>query len=411
MNKQYVYLFIKAKCAIFLFILGLLGIHLLAGYAYEMDEPIWFTPEANLDDIRKLLKDTNGADIDQRNSLGQTGLMYAINIGRFGSFGRYDASSDKSGLVETLIYYGADVNARSEQSPREEDHSFDNTPLHFAVIRVNPRNTVAMIDYLVDAGADINAQNNLEETPLMWSMQASRMETLTPIFKGMIADLADVNIQNNIGNTYLHLVIRQKDIGWIQYLMENFGSMFDLTLKNKEGWTPLEYAKNTLQPESERAIEAFKPLGIGDNVNERDMLGRTGLMLAIIRSDLPFTERQVKYKANVNIADTTRFQNMPLHFAVIKQYDMLPFVNLLLANEADPNGKNAYGNTPLHYLIKYNMKSSERNDVAKMLIKAGADPNKKNKRGKSAIQKAMNKNPGFANMLKKWFAQKKKIKR
>lgn len=406
MSKNHICLFLKAKCVILLFLMSLMCVQYLAGYAYIENEPIWFTPEANLDDIKELLRDTNGANIDQRNSLGQTGLMYAINIGRFGDFGRYDETSDTSGLVETLIYYGADVNARSEQSPREEDHSFDNTPLHFAALRVNPRNSVPMIDYLVDAGADINAQNNLGETPLMWSMQQSRMETLTPVFKAMIADLADVNIQNNIGNTYLHLVIREKDINWIQYLMKNFGSMFDLTLKNKEGWTPLAYAKNTLQPESERAIEEFEPLGIGDQINVRDMLGRTGLMLAIIRSDLPFAERQIQYRADVNAADTTRFANSPLHFAVINHQNMLPFVTLLLDNNADPNGQNAYGETPLHYLVKYNLRSPERNQVAKILINAGADPNKMNKRGKSAMQEAAKKDPNFAKSLQSWYVEK-----
>ncbi|MEX0849751.1 MAG: ankyrin repeat domain-containing protein [Candidatus Dependentiae bacterium] len=408
MNKSHMYLFFKAKFAILAICLSLLCVQLLTAGDYTQDEPIWFTPEANLETIKKLLADTNGADVDQRNSLGQTGLMYAINIGRFGDFGRYDQSSDRSGLVETLIYYGADVNARSKTSPRQEDHTFDNTPLHFAAIIVNPRNSVDMIDYLVDAGAYINAKNNLGETPLMWSLQANQLETLTPIFKTFIADLADVNIQNNIGNTYLHLVIREKDAGWIQYLMQNFGSMFDLTLKNKEGWTPLEYAKNTLQPESVRAIEAFRPLGQGDQVNVRDELGRTGLMLAIIRNDLPFAERQIQYRAQVDAADTTRFKNTPLHFAVNKQYNMFPFVKLLLDNNnVNPNIENAYGETPLHYLVKYNIHSPERNKVAQELINAGADPNKKNKRGKSAIQMAMEKNPSFANNLKRWFSQRK----
>ena len=373
------------------------------------DEPIWFAPEVNLDEIKTLLTKTKGADIDKRNSLGQTGLMYAINTGAFGDFGRsVYGTQTKPGLVETLISFGADVNAKSEQSPREEDHSFGNTPLHYACIIVNPRDSVAMIDFLIRKGADVNAQNNLLETPLMWSSQVSLEENLRQVFTEMITNLADVNMQNNIGNTYLNLVIINKDIGWIQYLMKNFGSMFDLNLKNREGWTALELAKNTMQPESVAAIESFKPLGIDDRINLRDSLGRTPLMLALIRNDMTFAKRQLSHGAALDAVDTTRYRNSPIHFAVIRRYEVLPFVSLLLDQKADPNFKNAYGETPLHYLVKYNIKSPERNAVAKLLIEKGANPNLPNREGKTAIDIASKIDVSFANRLAKWFSEKKK---
>lgn len=367
-------------------------------------EPLWFDPQINIDDLKKILTDTKGAGIDSRNSFGQTGLMYAINTGSFGNFGRFVGGTDtKPGLVETLINYGADVNAKSEQSPREEDHSFSNTPLHYANIIVNPRDAVPLIDYLIRAGADVNAQNNLKETPLMWASQASLPENLQSIFKEMISNLADVNMQNNIGNTYLHLLIRNKDILGVQYMMEHFGSMFDLNLKNREGWTPLEYAKNTLQPESIRAIEAFRPLGLADNIHVRDELGRSPLMLAILRNDVSFAERQIGLGAKLDDADTTRYKNNPIHFAVIRQYNILPFVTILLNKKADPNLKNAFGETPLHYLVKYNIRSHERNAIAKLLIENGANPNIPNKKGETAIDLARKVDAGFAGKLESLF--------
>lgn len=402
----------KYKNKIYAYITFLITPLLQSSQGLTRTEPIWFDPQANIELIKKILSETKGAGVDARNSFGQTGLMYAINTGSFGDFGRFVGGTDtKSGLVEELIKFGADVNAKSDQSPREEDHSFANTPLHYACIIVNPRNSVALIDYLVRAGGDINAQNNLKETPLMWSTQASLPENLQEIFKEMISNLADVNMQNNIGNTYLHLLIINKDILGVQYMMENFGSMFDLNLKNREGLTPLELAKNTLQPESVRAIQQFKPLGIDDKSNVRDKLGRTPLMLAILRNDLPFAKRQIEHNAKVDDADITKYKNQPIHFAVIRQYNVIPFVSLMLESKADSNAKNAFDDTPLHYLVKYNIRSPERNAIAKLLIENGANPNISNKKGETVIDLARKIDAGFAEKLEILFRNAGKIKK
>jgi ankyrin repeat protein len=337
--------------------------------------------------------------------------MYAINTGAFGDFGRFTKVTDnKAGLVETLIFYGADVNAKSEQSPREEDHSFGNTPLHYATIIVNPRDSIDMIEYLVRKGADVNARNNLLETPLMWSLQAAIDDNREKLFIEMITHLADVNLQTNIGNSYLHLVIYNKDINLIQKLMKKFGSMFDLHLKNREGLTPLEFAKHTMQPESVRAIESFKPLGHNDRVDVRDELGRTPLMLAIIRNDLVFAQRQFDLGAKTNVHDTTQYENYPLHFAVIRHYTVEPFVTLLLNNKADANVQNAYGDTPLHYLVTYNIKSPERNAIAKLLIDKGANPTIANNKGDTAVDIARRLDTAFANKLEHLFSERNKQK-
>jgi len=392
MKKEHIYLFIKTKLAIFSLFIGLMCIHVLKAQ-------IWLEPQANLDEIKEKLEESGGANIDARNSLGQTGLMQAINYGRFGEFGRYDAQTS---LVGLLVKYGADVNARSEKPPREEDHSYNNTPLHYVSIQPNFRQTVPLIDYLVDEGAEVNAKNSLGETPLMWTANLALLEDKRDVTKTFIADLVDVNLRNNRGDTYLHILIRNKDYTWVQELIDTFGSMFDLSIKNNEGWTPLDYAVNTLQPESQRAIESLKLVGDDDKVKDRDEFGRTGLMLAIIRNDEPFALRQIKYKADLNAKGATRFKNAPLHFAVIRNSNIAPFVNMLLANKANPNLKNAYGDTPLHYLVKFNITSPERDAVAQMLINAGANPSEANSRGQTVIALAKKVDPSFAQKLEQW---------
>lgn len=361
-------------------------------------EPIWFGPQVTLDSIKREL-DKNPSRVDARNSIGQTGLMYAINMSNFGTFGNANASK---GLVEMLVQHGADVNARSLQSPREEDHSFNNTPLHYVAIQPNYRETISLLNYLIDAGANVNLKNSLGETPLMWTANLQLLEDKPGITKEFIADLADVNLQNNIGDTYLHVLIKNRDYMWIQKFLDMFGSMIDTSIKNVEGWTVLDTAKKTLQPESARALEALKVIGLKDDVKTIDVLGRTGLGLAIIRNDLPFAKRQIEKGSDVNAKDKTRFANAPLHFAVIRHAHIEPFVNLLINNKADVNLKNSYGDTPLHYLVKFNLSSPELDKIARILISAGADPLIKNNVGKAPIDIAKMKNPKFGIDLTKW---------
>lgn len=401
MKKQLIYA-IKAKFALFGLCFVLIGLQIVAGdigTSSGLNQPIWFQANSSIADIQKALAKP-GVKVDARNDLGQTGLMFAITMERFGTFGSSGATDN---LVEVLIANGADVNARSSKSPREEDFSFNNTPLHYVSILSNNRSLVGMTDYLIDKGADINAQNSLGETPFMWTANIALLEDKRFVVRAFITDFTDVNMQNNIGDTYLHIMINNKDYMWVQELLNTYGSMFDLTLKNDQGWTPLDYAVNTLQPESERAIRGLRLIGTDEQVNERDALGRTGLMLAIMRNDLPFAQRQIQFESAVNTQDGTRFSNAPLHFAVMRHHNGTPFVDLLLESKANPNIRSGYGDTPLHYLVRYNT-SSERDAIAQKLIGAGADPHQKNSRGQSAIDMAQKKDPSFAQKLTQWYA-------
>lgn len=371
-------------------------------------QPIWFEPQVSLHEVKDFLHTPEGLKhINDRNMLGQTGLMYAVNESEFIGKDNF-AYDDSKGLVQLLVEDGADINATSLPSAREEDHSYGNTALHFAAIQPNYQKTVPLLNYLIDAGAAINVKNNLGETPLMWTANLALLEDKENITKEFLAALADVNMQNNIGDTYLHILIKNKDYIWVQELIQKFGSMFDFSLKNEEGWTVFDLAKQTLEPGSLQALQAFKPLGLGDHVSVVDELGRTPLMLAIMRNDFNFVTRQLKKGAQVNIKDKTRFANSPLHFAVIRQYNALPYVILLLSYKADPKIRNRYGNTPLHYLVKYNISSPDRDAIANALIQAGADPYSNDSKGQSVIALAKKRNPLFAERLKQLYEQQKK---
>ena len=403
MLKKDVLLFIGLKAGLLAIVFGLvlLHVHILGA----PNTPIWFDPQYTNDQIREELERTKGAGVDTaRNSLGQTGLMAAIIAADYSAFVFEGEPFER---VKLLVKYGADVNAVSNAAPREEDHSYNNTPLHYAALQNNNIYTVDMIHYLIDMGAHVNVQNSLGETPLMWSIDITDFNRRKEATRALIEDLADVNMQNNLGMTYLHLPIKIVDIAWVQYLMETYGSMFDLTLKNREGKTAEEYASSELQTDIVNAIKNRRKIGIGDNVHEVDALGRNGLMLAVIRDDLPFAKRQIEYRADMDAKDRTRFENAALHFAAMRRYHMSPYVQLLAQKGANPNIKNKYGETPLHYLLKYNLHAPDRDVAAKALIDAGANIKEENNVKESVIKIAETLSPPFAKKLQKWAEEKK----
>ena len=95
-------------------------------------------------------------------------------------------------------------------------------------------NTEAVKQQL-EAGADVNAKNNLGDTPLMWAVRYGHTETVTFLLeKG-----ADVNANNNYGWTALMWAARYGHIETIKILLEKGA---DVNKENRHGNTALLFA-------------------------------------------------------------------------------------------------------------------------------------------------------------------------
>lgn len=110
--------------------------------------------------------------------------------------------------------------------------------------------------------------------------------------------------------------------------------------------------------------------------DERDPAGRTALMYAALAGKSDFVKLLITFRASVNAEDKSG--NTALHFA---SQDYRPeTVEVLCASGANINAEDKFGNTPLWKGI---FNSRRRGDVIRILLQHGAEPDRKNKAGKS----------------------------
>ena len=107
-----------------------------------------------------------------------------------------------------------------------------------------------------------------------------------------------------------------------------------------------------------------------------DQAGRTGLHYAALEGDVVRAEELLAGGAGASVADDQGFT--PLHFAA--QSNKPEVVRLLVARGADFDRVNRVGNTALGLAV---FNSEGRGEVIETLLEAGADPDKENSAGVS----------------------------
>jgi ankyrin repeat protein len=308
---------------------------------------------------------TAGISPDSRNrSEGDTVLMLMSERG-------------KTGVVETLLKSGADVNAVN---------NYDES----ALMRAAAAGQYLIVKMLLDRGADVNAVNIDNETALIMAAQKGDYRSIEALLGSGAIEKADLkaeegksalmqaasrgyaeavkmmlkkgvkpDVRNQKQQTALTLAVNNNHIEATSALVKGGA---DVNVKNRIHWTPL------MESAANNRMDIVKILlRSGADVNAKDSFGETALMQAAYEAYVEIADILIKKGADVN-ADDSGYT--ALIIAVLngsKKYNK-EFINLLLENGADLDIKRKEdGKTALMLATEKGLK-----EIAEILKEAGA---------------------------------------
>lgn len=280
-------------------------------------------------DVVKLLLYA-GADIECEDQAGETPLQCSMLFGR-------------QEITVMLLAAGASVNHRDRAQK---------TPLHLAAVL---EDRVDIVRLLLKAGADIECENGIGETPLLGSLRYGNRE-----IAGFLLDAgANVHHKSTKQRTPLHWAVQQGFVDVVQALLQRGA---DPNCRDRHDITPLMHAVCD-------ELLARLLLDYGAKINDISGTGKTPLTMALgDRSDNKnVVELFLVRGADVNFKDVN-VQN-PLIVAIRSGWDVV-LIEMLVEKGADLNPTSSNAWTPLHFAAMHGSL-----DVARLLLERGADVN------------------------------------
>jgi ankyrin repeat protein len=256
----------------------------------------------------------------------------------------------------------------------EKRDKYQRTPLHSA----SRYGAFEAARFLLDRGADMNVKDESRNTPLHLA-SIFRHDEIVDL---LIQHKADVNALNVQGQTPLHLASLYGNPESIKLLLAA-GARIDT--RDADGNTPLHIALLYRHPENLDEI-----LKVNPDIDALNTEGYTPLHLAVRRSyNAKAVELLLQQGADVNIPDPAGRNALLVSVGSNRK----EYIRLLVSKGIDINSRDNDGNTALHYplmnVLKNKMYLPYSKEIVKTLVEEGADPQIRNKQGKSPMDLAV----------------------
>ncbi len=341
------------------FRLGILLLCFTLFYMHRVLGQQYFNPSLSVAAQRRAVR--TAVNLDVRNQFGLTGLMFAAVYG-------------ERDLAKALIAQGASLNLKSTKE--------QNTALHFSMNNMRVDTSQDVGTYLIDAYANTRLKNKFGDTPLHLTISTDVDSDWVAMIERLIKNGAAINAQTNQGDTLLHLAVNMKKDTWVKTLLNNYGPLLNLEIKNNKGLTPYKYALQLGFTDLARFFQAplrrIRKAGVRDKA-----LGLTGLMLAIMRGDQVAVQAMVKNRAALNERSNDQYQNSALHIATM--FEDTASIAALVKAGASRMIKNSKGEIPLQYVVRISRPKMRIRAATILLKNAPETLSAKNNRGETLL--------------------------
>ncbi|KAG8412093.1 hypothetical protein J3459_015975 [Metarhizium acridum] len=257
-------------------------------------------------------------------------------------------------ILQLPLKRGANIDERNE---------LGQTPLMVTIDNMRPESA----RHLVASGANVNLAGDFGLPPLWIALRDSDSETIlslaarcgvTSMVELLLKRGARVNNSGGV-STPLHEAVHVGHVEVTELLLDNGA---ELDVEDKNGRTPLSIAaakgKTTL-------LQLLLRRGAGVNFKAK-CNGLAPLHRAAEKGNVTTTELLCARGGDINIRD--ELGQTSLHKAV--EYEKNTVVKLLCARGADVNIRDSAGQTPLHKVAWF--PSNRQTDIAKLLIASGS---------------------------------------
>ena len=290
----------------------------------------------------------------------------APNVARF----MKSARQGNAHRVNIFLKAGGDVNAKG-------DDDNGNTALMWAAME-NQKEIAAM---LIEAGADVNAKNELQGNALRSAVKNQHKEIVEMLIKAsaIIDDhtiLSYCKRGDDCNKEILEILTSTKNERYHKKIVAMIKTKADLNTKDEAGATMIMRATLHGQKENVRLL-----LNAKADVHEKNNGGGTVLMVAAMSGNLEIAAMLVNAGVDVNAKD----DRGGTAISKTVDYDSQEILQLLIDAKANVNVEDGRGRGDS---VLFAAVHQGRKEIVEMLINANVDIHAKNGKGETILMKA-----------------------